>query len=348
MKTVLKIIVTLLAGLGTVGFLQQYAQQKEGQPNGFTRRVFSIQLNSPNTKKLDANSLYIIGLSKDSIYLGNHRQSGQILISSYKLNTIETFWLDVPNNIQFGWGAARIYKNDKGFFLVEGITPRIIQFSWIGTTGIVVNPGNNHFDLFVPLDSQYVYRTYNTITHSNQIAYANFGERGIASPTLLVNQQDGVFSTDGTLLYDNITRRFVYVYSYRNQLIAFNTMLSDVIRGHTIDTNSIAKIQFHEVKSEQSMIFSAPPVKPNRHACACNGYLYIYSGLKADNEKGRVAIQSSPIDVYRIADFAYMGSFYVPNYDGKGIRDFAIDRDKLVALRGNEITIYKIPALPKP
>ncbi|UPK68061.1 hypothetical protein [Chitinophaga filiformis] len=342
MKTGKNIFGCFIAGILIIVFLQQYARQKEGFPNGFNRTIIQGILEPPVLTGLKINSYYIIGFSNDRIYLGNHARSRQILELPYDLGHVDTSWLNIKDSVLFGWGAATIHKQGNSFYLAEGVTPCIIGFPKTDTIGTVLETGTNHFDLILPSERSFVFRTYDTSVHRNVLAYAQYGKRSLTIPALLKDQQDGVFSTDGMLLYDSLSARFLYIYYYRNQLMSFDNNLKNVIHGNTIDTVTRAKIQIHEIRSEHSITFSAPPLKVNKLGCTFHGLLFIYSGLRADNEMGKIAHKSSPIDVYKINDFKYLGSFYIPNYDGKGIRDMAIYNDKLVALRESEITIYNL------
>ncbi|MVT07673.1 hypothetical protein [Chitinophaga tropicalis] len=346
MKTGMKIFWTLFTGILSVAFLLQYASHRERTPNGFTRTVLKKNIEPLAIKNLGTRSCYIIGISVDRVYLGDHSQSGRILELSYNVDKVDTSWLSLSDSIRFGWGAATIYKHGDRFYLAEGVTPNIFAFSQADKKGIALSSKQCHFNLIIPLDSMFVFRTYDTIMHRNYLAVARYGQEAISRPTLLKDQQDGVFSTDGMLLFDSLTERLIYVYYYRNQLISFDKNLKNELYGKTIDTITHSKIEIHAVKSEHSIKFSAPPLKVNKRACASNGMLFVYSGLRGDNEKGKLAFNSSPIDIYRVNDFKYLGSFYVPNYDGNGIGDMAVWNDKLVALRGREMSVYNLHLSP--
>ncbi|PWV47067.1 hypothetical protein [Chitinophaga sp. S165] len=342
MKIITKVSGCLFFGIIVVYFLVVYARRKEATNNGFNRTIFKTIHDSPSITNLQVSSYYIIGLSEKVIYLGNHARSQQVLVLPYNGNKVDTSWLNIPDSTLFGWGAARIHKQGNIFYLAEGVTPNIISFPKLDTEGVLLQPGFNHFDIIIPLDSFFIFRMYDTSLRKNILARAQYGQQGTSNPALLQNQLDGVFSTDGMLLFDSATKRFIYVYYYRNELIAFDKELGNVIHGKTIDTVSVAQITMQTVKSENSIKFSSPPLKVNKYACTYNGLLFIYSGLRADNERGKIAFTSSPIDVYRINNLKYMGSFYIPKYEGRGIRDMAILNNRLVILKGNEIAVFNL------
>lgn len=341
MKVLLRLIITIVTAVGVVCFLQLYARHKEGTPTGFNRRIILGVLNDPNHAGLNSSSMYIISLDDNRIVLGDTKESGLMLITDFTLKEFETSWLDLPDSVHFAWGAARIMEKGKQSLLFEGITPNIYAFE--GPDSLRPTPmpdGIPNFDLLAPGDSGFGFRAIDST--GNQYVLGSFvpGEKLTVDKSILTPQQDGFFSTDGALQYDKVSRRFIYVYYYRNGLIGFNQGLDTVYCGTTIDTVNYAKISVHRISSEKKVTFSSPPTRINKHSCVSDGMLFIYSGRRADNEKGKLAFTSSVIDVYSVSGFKYLGSFYVPNYDGKGIRDFAVHGNHLVALRGDEVFVF--------
>ncbi|WP_431244488.1 hypothetical protein ACQ9BO_09335 [Flavobacterium sp. P21] len=80
-------------------------------------------------------------------------------------------------------------------------------------------------------------------------------------------QLDGVFDTDGRLLYDETTQKIVYVYFYRNQFIAAGKDAELISRSRTIDTTSHARLKVSYVKNSTERKMSAPPYIVNAGAC---------------------------------------------------------------------------------
>lgn len=341
MKILLRISITIATAIGIVCFLQLYAKYKEGRPTGFNRRIVIGVLYDANHAALHSSSLYIVSLKGNRIVLADAGKSGMMLSTDFTLKNVDTSWLDLPDSVHFAWGAARIMEKGKQTLLAEGITPNIYAFEAADSLRPTPVPdGIPNFDLLVPGDNGFGFRAIDTT--SNQYILGSFvpGEKLTVNKSILTPQQDGFFSTDGALLYNSVSRRFVYVYYYRNELIGFDQGLDTVYYGSTIDTVTYAKISVHRISSEKKVTFSSPPTRINKHACISDGWLFIYSGRRADNEKGRLAFTSSAIDVYSVSDFRYLGSFYLPNYDGKGIRDFAVHGNHLVALRGDEVFAF--------
>lgn len=343
LRTAIAVFVPILI----VGSLLAYENQREGQANGFTRNIQKIRTGPPEVQDMRTSTYYIAGLSNDSIFLANFSTSGEVVRWSYDLQHRGRTFLSLPDSVHFGWGAAHIFANSAKYCLEEGITPRLFAFEHTGKKFSELPLGNISFDLNIPLDKKLVFRTYNQILRRNILASLDTYHQVRMASQILKPQQDGVFSTDGMLLHDDTTGRYMYVYYYRNGIAAFDADFQNVVMGHTIDTVTWAKITLSKINTDHQIKFSAPPERINTHACVNDGRLYIYSPRRADNEKGNEAFHSSVIDVYDISTFKYLHSFYVPNYDKEGIRDFAVNRKegKLVLLRGNYITVYPIKDL---
>jgi len=342
MKLVIRILPIFFLGIGLVLFLQLYAAFREGAPNGFNRKIAPAVLSSARRYIAGSASLYIISLDSAGIKLGVANESGRILFIPYSLSKPDSTLMLLPDSIHFAWRAAKFIALDHRMFLQEGITPHIYEMNGKTFKEMADIAEFSQFDVIAPYDSGFAYRTVDSIDQQYTIRIKPRNASTIYTNGILTPQQDGYFSCDGMLLLDKLRHRFVNVYYYRNELTSFNTTFDSVFHGKTIDTVSWAKITLHSIKSERKIAFSSPPLKVNKHASIWNGLLFIYSGLRADNEMGKLAFTSSVIDVYTTSNFSYLGSFYVPDNDGEGIRDFAVYNDQLVALRGNQIYVYHI------
>lgn len=147
-------------------------------------------------------------------------------------------------------------------------------------------------------------------------------------------QQYGGFDTDGNLKYDKTSGRIVYVKMFQNEYYCLDTNLNLLYKGHTIDTTYSNSVNIDLVNADgvTKVMATKPRVIVNRHVDASDGLLYIMSGLRADNEKLKNFNTIIPVDVYEISDGKYVGSFYLPRFEGKKIRDFKVFNNTLLAL----------------
>lgn len=160
--------------------------------------------------------------------------------------------------------------------------------------------------------------------------------------TVLKKQVDGIFCTDGNLIKTPDSKHLFYIYYYRNQFLCTDKNLNLLYAGKTIDTNAHAKIKVSYIKSSNQTTLSAPPIYVNKQASANNKYLFIVSGLRADNEKGASLDDFSTIDVYKVQKGKYQFSFYLPDFNKKKLTDFRVDDHSLYALYDHYLYKYQL------
>jgi len=178
--------------------------------------------------------------------------------------------------------------------------------------------------------------------HNVLIKYRSDSKGFKLGNTLLKKQVDGIFCTDGNLIKTPDSKRLFYVYYYRNQFLCSDTSLNLLYGGKTIDTNTHAKIKVSYIKSSNQTTLSSPPVYVNKQAAANNRFLFIVSGLRADNEKGSLLDDFSTIDVYSVSNGNYQFSFYLPNFNKKKLTDFRVDEQSLYALYDHYLYKYQL------
>jgi len=156
---------------------------------------------------------------------------------------------------------------------------------------------------------------------------------------------DAGFSTDGMLLFDKSTSRILYVEYYINQFICMDTLLQVLYKRQTIDTfsNTVIKVSLETTPYSKTITNGSPLHQINLESKAVNGKLYIHSATPAKNESSKEFRSNAVIDVYRISDGHYLGSFYIPEFKGERLKDFEVEEDKLIVLYDNYDAVYFIP-----
>jgi hypothetical protein len=158
---------------------------------------------------------------------------------------------------------------------------------------------------------------------------------------VLKKQVDGIFCTDGTLDYDPQTGTLVYLYHYRNEFVTLDTNLQVRYTGHTLDTNTTAKLQVTQL-ADGSSKFSAPPTYVNSIARIADGRIYVLSALLADNEDKSVIAHHEIIDVFALDNGEYRYTLYIPLHNGEHITDFIVKGAQLLALFDHTLNAYTI------
>jgi hypothetical protein len=161
---------------------------------------------------------------------------------------------------------------------------------------------------------------------------------------------DGGISTDGMLSYDSITSRYTYVYYYKNKFLIFDSTLTLIREGKTIDTFNRFQIALKEIgdnNNSVSITNGGPQKIINARSFSVNNFLYNCSGLIADNENEKSFKASDVIDIYALDSLKYTGSFYIPMQSGAHLVDLCFWNDLLVVLYKTGIVAYKLKSLPR-
>ncbi|SFW76168.1 hypothetical protein SAMN02927921_04080 [Sinomicrobium oceani] len=288
----------------------------------------------------------ILGITREYIYIGTSTNPESFKEINYKTGDITSLELNVNKDQKIAWRALRIKINSQGIYLSEGITPSIL-YSDLKTLRPVRLPIDSvHFSQCLPLSpSSFVLKTYDAKLQQNILAKETLHPITVKRmPNILEKQVDGIFCTDGELHYNRKNNHLIYVYHYRNQFIGMDTDMNILYKGKTIDTVSHAKIKVTKIRAEGSdrFILAAPPLIVNKKSYADGNHLFIHSNFIAKNEEITDSRHKSVIDVYSLKNQRYIYSFYIPGYDGKQIRDFAVYDNALIALYDNDIIAFGI------
>lgn len=312
-------------------------------PNGFIRLFKPDLLKPQRMLDLEYNSYYIAGAGNDSFYLGNYTAPLQLLVTDKEIRNkkYRPIYLPKPSPVFKDQLVSYVYGND--LYLMEGRSPLVYTGHLSGLT-VRLSRQKNPFLSAVPLSSgSSIIRTYNHSLKRSVLAKSTNDSAGLSvNPDILKTQVDGLFCTDGLFNYDPASSNLVYTYFYRNEFIRMDTNLHVLLKGKTIDTISNAQIRLAEVKSDSSLTMSAPPLMVNHHACIDPQYLYVHSGLKANNEAIETFKKYSVIDVYSLQTGQYQFSFYLPNYENEKLTNFKVLGKTLLAIHGRYMLAYAI------
>jgi len=203
------------------------------------------------------------------------------------------------------------------------------------------SPPKFHFDLAISLSpATSVYRMIDQ--HQQHIFIKQNNDSLKIVDNILEGQVDGIFSSEGSMHAQPTADRLVYIYSYRNQFIVMDTNLHVLYKAKTIDTISHVKFNVRFIPSEKKLTLSSPPAFVNKESCVSGNYLFIHSGLRADNDESSIYDVGSPIDVYSLINGKYLCSFFLPDYGRSKIRDFRVFGNTLVALYDHYAYTYQL------
>ncbi|WP_448103449.1 hypothetical protein [Pedobacter panaciterrae] len=331
------LFICLIGSCVVMLFLQLFSIWKQSQPNGFIRLFPSNKIIGKEYLNLKLRNWYFAGIDSSGLYLGNWGRPGILSKITSKATEISDFKISGYENVGFYEGA---YLRTEGtdLFLLDGVKALIGKGSLIAGK-LKKTESVPYFTLGLPISSNnYILRTVKGM-QSYLIATAN---NKLSVPLKFDGQKEGIFSTDGSLLKAPRANRVFYVYSYCNQFLALDTNLNILYKAHTKDTISKVQITVSKVASEHKITMSAPPMVVNKQCAINDEFLFINSGMRADNETLTMNKLGSPIDVYNVSNGKYKFSFYLPNFDGKKLTDFRVYGQSLYVLYDHYLYKYQL------
>lgn len=296
-------------------------------------------------KKIDLkyNSFYIAGESGGRIYLANYDypsyiQSYSALLDDKKEKKI----LMDPKKIPFKMITTKIQS--PYFYLTDGSVPIILRGDLKDWKVNRELKGSPYFTIALPLDSTSIAVRSNS-SKNMQNMLGIFDQYSIPKArfnrALLQKQVDGIFDTDGVLLYSEISG-IVYVHRYRNEIIIADKKGSLIRRSHTIDTISKVKVKVSKLKEGKRYAMSTPSYAVNENAAISGNLLFINSKVKGRYESDKLWETCFIIDVYDVERNAYVLSFPVFHTASKQLRSIAVNGKYLYAVIGNDLVVYEL------
>ena len=312
--------------------------------NNFIRRFPHKPNKSTHEIDLKLNSYYIAGIGNGKIYLGNVTAPLNILAIDTTLASSQQYRITLARN-DLRFRTFRVTVKPPYFYIADGAMPCVLRGSIMDwKTSLQITP-KTYFSRLVPIDSSsFAIRARDPESNENILGIITHDTSTSIqlSRKLLSKQIDGVFDTDGMLLYNEQLDRIIYTYYYRNQFILADRKLTKTDDGHTIDTISKAQIKVTYSSSTKERQLVSPPLIVNKGTNTIGNYLYVNSGLVGRYEAVDHWQRASVIDVYDLVRKTYAFSFYIPNKGKKRMTDFRVYGNLLVCLTDNIITSYHL------
>ena len=328
--------------LGSISLLYGLYRSSESiihKRNPFIRKFIPHHARYINSYNLSYNSYYIAGYGNGNIFLGNSTAPLHVLQIDSTLQNSKTFQIK-PNPTNFNFKRLFLKVSIPKFYLYDGQVPVVYQGDIKNWKAEIWNQ-EAYFTLLTPADSNLVgIRGIDIGREMNVLGVLSDKKPRLKyNSSILKKQIDGMFDTDGILLYSRELRSFIYTYYYINQYVVTNKKMSSFSIGRTIDTVSKAKLIVSSLKSSKLNKIASPTYVINEAATTYKEHLYIVSGTIGRYEKKNMWKQASIIDVYSITNNTYDYSFYV--YHPK-IRDFIIYNNQLFFIKENTLHHYSL------
>ncbi|CAM3578398.1 MauE/DoxX family redox-associated membrane protein [Flavobacterium psychrophilum] len=313
--------------------------------NSFLRRYPHHPITSLKGIPIQFNSYYIAGFSKDKIYLGNSTAPLHMLSVDTSLTNQTTVRIEIVDSKNYTFFSVKVIVSDSLFYMSDGNVPIIYK----GTTGLwkakTFLKGKTNFSLIEPIaKNDFVIRGNNAKNGEHVLGVLKKSNNSQASfyPNVLQKKIDGVFDTDGMLLYNEALKKVVYVYYYRNSFVVANSDFTKVYNEKTIDTVSQVSMEFAYLKSNSEKKFAKQPPMIQKYATTSGKYLFVKSDRLGKYESEVMLTQASIIDVYDLEKQTYEFSFYLYHYKNEEVKLFKIYGSQLFGLTKNYLITCKL------
>jgi hypothetical protein len=336
----------------------------------FTRVIQNERIQKEKVLNLKDNSYYFAGATKSQIFLGNRKDSLELLITDRLLSAPQPVRLSVSNEKhltvsdisltpkQLGVTSAEslelknsaIEIDSPYFYIKAGNLPGIFKGTIGNWHATRILDSIVHFDYAVSMvNNSLAFQTTGYIEggdNKRMIGKISVDNHMEINSKLLEGQGDNYFSTKGVLCYSRRLNRLVYTYAYRNQYLVTDTSLNLLHKVNTIDSVSQARIKPVEV-SKGNYSMASPSAVVNRSAQVYEDLLFVNSDLMASNETREVFDHVSVIDVYDLKSNKYQYSFYLPDYENVGMYTFAVIENRIFAFNGPYVISYSFKGINK-
>ncbi|WP_432222954.1 MauE/DoxX family redox-associated membrane protein [Flavobacterium sp. TMP13] len=314
--------------------------------NDFIRRFPHFPAVKAKVANLPFNSFYIAGIADDKLYLGSTSAQLLLTVLDSNLQKKEEYHIELDHK-ELPFRALTVQVDSPYFYVSDGTVPCVFKGKIGDWKAHLVNTGNAYFTLSVPIDSTaLIVRALQRGTAKSIIGRMNLLENSetLFNSQILEEQIDGLFDTDGHLVYSKKMKRFIYLYAYRNQFTVVDRNLMIDFRGKTIDSIGHAKLEVVTIPSHGVRKLRKPALVVNKACAVFDNLLFVNSEIMGRYESIKMWKSASIIDLYNLSDNSYLLSFYLYDEEGKKMKSFAVQNNQLYALIGNQIVRYTMGA----
>jgi hypothetical protein len=292
---------------------------------------------------LDKN-LSLAGCDREYIYLSDADAPAHVIIKNWKLETVKEVLIDLNGGVLVGKTTVKI---DSPYFFVadsgKPIVYRGLVTDWKAKPFLT---SQMFFSDYLPLSGNRIAISTQAANRADSVFRRMLGiiksdtPQIKLQPDLLKGQIDEYYSTMGRISYSRDTRKVIFTYIHRNEVVLMDSNLNLLERKQTIDTVTTIKVKPVMV-NDSTTTLASPPGIVNYQAFSAGEFHFVNSDLMGREDRERFD-HSSVIDFYKIFPFEYVGSFQIPDINKSKILQFMVSDYKLVAIFEKYIATYRL------
>lgn len=320
------------------------SEEEVHRNNAFLRRYPHHPAVKGKSVKLKYNSYYIAGFNGKTIFLGNSSAPLHLLEIDTSMQNLKSVSIDFKNPKKYKFSNAQIRIEGSKFFLYDGTVP-VIYHGQTKDWQVKREVTNKiDFSQLVPIDNGFGFRQLDKKKNLNILGvFENGNPIKVSRAELLTRQTDGIFDTDGLLIYNAQLDKIIYNYYYRNTFVVADAKnIQSSFQGKTIDTVSWANIKIAKEDSSRvhSMIGQPPLIQ--KWNSTWGKYLFVSSERLGKYESKDALKNAVIVDVYNLRDRSYEFSFYLYNHEKEKVIKFKVCGDLLVGLTNHYVVLYRL------
>lgn len=309
----------------------------------FTRNI-PYKIERVKQYELKYNSYYFGGKTDHHIFLGNYTSFQHVFKISTQLTDTQSITIDINKaDTSLTKSIFTLHIDSPYFYLFNGTAPSVLKGNigkWSAEKDVIEVPYFSQSSVLS--SSSLVFRFLSKTTGNYSLRKETINQIPITNNSILEKQVDGRFCTDGILQYCKKLQKIVYLYYYRNEILLIDTNLNLVRKIKTIDPIDTARFKVSEIKSENAITFTSPPLLVNAKCSIWQKYLFVQSKLMGKHEDEARFNNSTVIDIYDLEKGNYVYSFYLPLINNRAIQQFSVIDNYVFTLTGKTISQYLI------
>ena len=346
-KPILSCLLCIFAASILVLFLVVLSGNATSLKNGFKRKFFNSVIQPLHYTQKEKTVRAICGIQYNHIYFETGI-AGVIVETDSTLLHTRILKFDLPD-IETVQTLFTTFVDSSNCYIMAGNVPEVIQINLHSKSLTAFHLPNHLFSESVFTGrSEYVIRTYEKVSNKWEQIFIKVNpvkNTVTKEDNISEKRGDAGFSTDGHLAFDESARCIAYTEYYRNHFISMDTSLHLLYSANTIDTfkNTTVTVAWDKTNQFEDVTNGSPLHEINLESKALAGNLYIHSAVKSDDETSKAFAHHAVIDVYRITNGRYRGSFYIPEFKEERMKEFEVATNKIVVLYDNYVVIYSNP-----
>lgn len=315
------------------------------QDNGFKRNFIPYTPDKISQIAIQVPLSQIAGTSNSSIFLSGEDPRA-VLVLDKRLKSIDTIIInaEIPTEKLV---PSTLFIDSPMLYLHVNNTKTVIWGKFPNQTLNAIELKTEIFSKSVQIsDSFLIIRAFN-LANQNQLfkkMNAITGEK-LQESTILDFRGRKALSSDGMLLYSKKKGKVFFIEFFTNKFYCIDTNLTRTYAGNTIDTtnNSHDELGINDITDEGKLEPTHARTVVNKYSFLNENNLFIISGLRSDDETLNSFSKNNVIDVYKISDGKYIGSFMLPKISKSNLLSCNLFSDTLAMLYSGTLALYKLP-----